>query len=580
MEVSSDAVKKTTEEEVPKTKGGLRTMPFVIANEALEKVAAVGLFANMILYLRNEYHLSTVTSINILFVWNAVSSFLPIFGAFFSDSYLGRFKVIGIGTIITLLGLIVLFLTAILKSARPPHCDNIFLDKCVVANSSHLAFLFSAFVLMSIGAGGIRPCSLAFGADQFDRPENPKNERVLQSFFNWYYASVGISVMISITVIIYIQNQFGWVVGFGVPVGLMLFSTAMFFLGSPLYFKVKAKKSLVTGLAQAACAAVKKRRQALQEKVSDGRYHHEKGSKLVEPSEKLRCLNKACMIVSPEKDLKPNGRAMDPWSLCTVEQVEELKALIRVVPIWSTGIMNAVTISQQSFPVLQALSMDRRFIKNFKIPPGSFAVFSLLTLTIWVAIYDTLIVPWISGYTKRPRGLSLKQRMGIGLFFSCIAMALSAEVERIRRGRAISDGLAAQPLAVVNMSAMWLVPQYCVGGLAEAFNIIGQIEFYYSQFPKKMASVGVALFSLGMGAGNLVGSLILTVIHRASKRNGAVSWVSSNINMGHYDYYYWVLATLSVANLLYFFFCCWLYGSEDQRSWVDDKISEEGEQGA
>ncbi|GKD81682.1 NRT1/ PTR family 1.1-like protein [Tanacetum coccineum] len=50
---------------------------------------------------------------------------------------------------------------------------------------------------------GIRPCSFAFGAGQFDRPENPKNAKILQRYINWYYASVGISVMVSVTVIVY-----------------------------------------------------------------------------------------------------------------------------------------------------------------------------------------------------------------------------------------------------------------------------------------------------------------------------------------------------------------------------------------
>ncbi|KAF5935135.1 hypothetical protein HYC85_026264 [Camellia sinensis] len=539
-ERSSDPV-KTTSQPVSRRKGGLRTMPFVIANEALEKVASVGLHANMILYLKNEYHLSIVTGTSILFLWNAVSNFLPTFGAFLSDSYLGRFRVVGLGSVVTLLcphnlyrnlssslnwtiflsqGLVVLWFTAIFKHARPPHCDHPNTDHCASPKPAQLALLFSSFVLMAIGAGGIRPCSLAFGADQFNKPDNPKNTRVLQTFFNWYYVSLGISIMISVTVIVYIQTAKGWTVGFGVPVVLMFFSTVMFFLGSPLYVKVKANKSLLTGFAQVMAVSWKNKHLDFPPKDSDGQYHHKKGSKLLAPAEKLRFLNKACIIKNPEKDLNPDGTALDPWTLCTVQQVEELKALIKVLPIWSAGIIIAVTISQQAFPVLQAYTMDRHINKNFKMPPGSYGVFSILTLTIWVAIYDRLIVPWLSKYTKRPRGLSLKQRMGIGLFLSCIATAVAALIERTRRARAINEGLADQPDAVVNMSAMWLVPQHCLVGISEAFNAIGQIQFYYSQFPKSMSSIGIALFTLGMGVGNLWGSFIVSILAHATKRGG------------------------------------------------------------
>ncbi|KAF8400824.1 hypothetical protein HHK36_014126 [Tetracentron sinense] len=121
---------------------------------------------------------------------------------------------------------------------------------------------------------------------------------------------------------------------------------------------------------------------------------------------------------------------------------------------------------------------------SFQIPPGSFTVFTIGTLTICVATYDRAIVPLLEKYTRRPRGLSTKLRMGIGLALSCVAMAMSAIVENIRQRTAIDQELAEHPRTAMDMSAMWLVPQYCLFGLAEAFNAIGQIDFYYSQFPK------------------------------------------------------------------------------------------------
>ncbi|OWM66046.1 hypothetical protein CDL15_Pgr015472 [Punica granatum] len=103
-------------------------------------------------------------------------------------------------------------------------------------------------------AGGIRPCSIAFGADQLDNHENPKNQLVLQSFFNRYYASVGITVMLSVTVIVYIQDKAGWVIGFEVPLVLMFLAAVLFLIGSPFYVKVKGNKSLFTGFAQVVAA--------------------------------------------------------------------------------------------------------------------------------------------------------------------------------------------------------------------------------------------------------------------------------------------------------------------------------------
>lgn len=74
-----------------------------VANEAFEKVASVGLQANMILYLRDEYHLDSASGASIMFLWGAVSNFMPTLGAFLSDSYLGRFRVIASGTLVSLI---------------------------------------------------------------------------------------------------------------------------------------------------------------------------------------------------------------------------------------------------------------------------------------------------------------------------------------------------------------------------------------------------------------------------------------------------------------------------------------------
>ncbi|XP_050376076.1 protein NRT1/ PTR FAMILY 1.1-like [Argentina anserina] len=554
--------------------GGLRTMPFIITNEALEKVASIGLQANMIFYLMYEYHLEVATGASILFLWTSLSYLTPIIGAFLSDSWLGRFRVITLGTIISLLGIVILWCTAIFPKARPVHCNMLSGEKCHSPKPAQLLLLLFSFVLMSIGSGGIKPCSMAFGADQMENPENPKNASIMQIFFNWYYASVGLSVMIAVTVMVYIQDSAGWVVGFGVPAGVMLVSTISFLLGSSVYVKVSANKKLSAGFLQVIAAAWKNRHLNLQPTNSDGWYIL-RGSKLVTPTNKLSYLNKACMITNAEKDLSPDGLAKDPWSLCTVRQVEELKALINVLPIWSTGIIIGVVMNQNSFPAVQAGTMERHIFPHMKLPAASFSIFGILTLTIWVVIYDRLLVPLISKYTKRPRGLTRKQRIGAGLVLSCFATTVAAEVERHRRSTAIKEGFANNEHGVVTMSARWLVPQYCLSGLAEAFNVIGQIEFYYSQFPKSMASIAVALFTLGFGLGSLLGSLIVTVMNDVTKKWG-VSWVSSNLNQGHYDYYYLVLTVMSVVNFLYFLLCSWAYGScEDKTIWDEGDYDED-----
>lgn len=92
-----------------------------------------------------------------------------------------------------------------------------------------------------------------------------------------------------------------------------------------------------------------------------------------------------------------------------------------------------------------------------------------------------------------------------------------------------------------------------------------------------MASIAVALFALGMAVANLVGSLIVNVVDVASSSGGGQSWVSTNLNKGHYDYYYWLLSLLSMFNFVYFIFCSRAYKlcQEDKLVSDEDVVVEE-----
>ncbi|KAK4376820.1 hypothetical protein RND71_003116 [Anisodus tanguticus] len=561
---------ETDNEENPR-KGGLRTMPFIIVNESFERLSSYGLEPNMIIYLMTFYQMSAATGTSILGIWTALSNGLAILGAIIADSYLGRFKVVAIGSFSTLTtymarefnfllqqGMIILWLTAMIPQLKSSPCSQ-FQHVCNGATSVQLAVLFSSFGFISLGAGFIRPCSIIFGVDQLAKKENPDNQRLIDSYFNWYYASIGISTILAVTVVIYIQDRYGWQVGFGIPVILMFLSVSMFLIGSPLYIKVKAKESLFIGLLQAVVAAFRKRNTSLPLTDCDDCYHRPHESELLMPSNDFRSLNRACMIQDPQRDLNPDGSASNSWSLCSVEQVESLKALLRVLPMWSTGIMIFLTSRQFSFSVLQAKTMDRHILPQFEIPAASFSVFLVIAMTIWIIFYDLVLVPLLSKYTGRPRGLSPVIRMGIGLIVSCMSMGLSAITESIRRQRAIQEGHEDDPSALVNMSAMWLVPQYIVLGVAQGAHSVGHIEFFYSLLPKSMSSIASAMSTIGTAVSCLAASILVSGVDWLSSTGGKTSWLSSNINRGHLDYYFWLLTLLCSVNFLYFLLVCRFY---------------------
>ncbi|KAF5823902.1 putative proton-dependent oligopeptide transporter family [Helianthus annuus] len=108
----------------------------------------------------------------------------------------------------------------------------------------------------------------------------------------------------------------------------------------------------------------------------------------------------------------------------------------------------------------------------------------------------------------------------------------------------------------VDISAMWLVPQFVLLGLTEAFNGIGQLEFYYSKLPNCRASLVMVMFTVSMAVASLVASILSNILNSITGQGGDVSWLSSDTNAGHVDYYYWLLSSLNFLNFLYYLICC------------------------
>lgn len=183
-------------------------------------------------------------------------------------------------------GVILLWSTTILPHVRPPPCDqpsNI----CTPPTTLQFLYLCMSLGLISIGAGGIRSSSLAFGADQLEKRGFHKDPGVKQSYFGWYYATYTFSILIAFTCVVYIQDNLGWGVGFAVPAVLMLFGATSFFLASPFYVRFKSSSSLITSFVQVAVASYRNRHLKLSDSTGY-LYHCKNGSGLIFPTEKLR----------------------------------------------------------------------------------------------------------------------------------------------------------------------------------------------------------------------------------------------------------------------------------------------------
>ncbi|KAG1370981.1 putative protein NRT1/ PTR FAMILY 3.1 [Cocos nucifera] len=256
-----------------------------------------------------------------------------------------------------------------------------------------------------------------------------------------------------------------------------------------------------------------------------------------------------------EGDFQESGQPR-LWRLSTVHRVEELKSIIRMIPIWSVGILLVTAASHNyTFTLLQARSMDRHLAPKFQIPPATLSIFTVVTMLLSLAFYDRVFVRVARRFTGNPSGITYLQRMGIGLAISIFANVAAALVETKRKAAAAKHGLLDSPTVTVPISVFWLVPQYAIHGLGDAFSSVGHMEFLYDQAPESMRSTAAALFWLAASIGNYMGTVLVILVNDYTKGE----WLQDNINRGKLDYYYWLVTGLQVINLGYYIICAMFY---------------------
>ncbi|KAL9328975.1 hypothetical protein ACSQ67_003978 [Phaseolus vulgaris] len=334
-----------------KSTGNWKACPFILGNECCERLAYYGIATNLVTYLTQKLHQGNVSAARNVTTWQGTCYLTPLIGAVLADAYWGRYWTIAVFSMIYVIGMGTLTLSASVPVFKPAECLG---ASCPPATPAQYALFF------------------------FERTTLP---------------------------------------------GLLL----------------------------------------------------------------MRCLDRAAVVSDAESK---TGDYSNKWRICSVTQVEELKILIRMFPIWSTGIVFAAVYAQMSTLFVEQGTMMKTNLGSFRIPPASLSSFDL-----------------------------------------------AEELD-----------LVDQPVPVP-LNIFWQVPQYFLLGAAEVFTFVGQLEFFYDQSPDAMRSLCSALSLLTTSLGSYLSSFILTVVTYFTTKGGNPGWIPDNLNEGHLDYFFWLLAGLSFLNM-------------------------------
>jgi peptide/histidine transporter 3/4 len=221
-----------------------------------------------------------------------------------------------------------------------------------------------------------------------------------------------------------------------------------------------------------------------------------------------------------------------PWGLCTVTQVEELKTLLRLIPIWLTSAVYFVANTQAQTTFVQQGTKT-----GSQIPAASLTSVQTVLVAVCLTLYNRAVA------TPALRRLMPLQLMGLGHAMAAVAMAVAACTEA-RRLRLAGDHQL--------MGIAWLLPQYVVMAVSDASLAVGQMEFFYGQSPETMRGAAMAFLFLSVSFGNLINSQLVTLVASVTAAGGRAGWFPPELDKGHLDYYFLLVVGVTVANFAVF----------------------------
>lgn len=521
---------------------------FLVVYEVFERMAYYGIATNLVLYLTNKLHEGTVEASNNVTNWIGTVWMMPLLGAYIADAHLGRYRTFVISSVIYFVGMCLLTLAVSVPALRPPSCGpGVKSEDCnKPASRFQVGFFYCALYVIALGTGGTKPNISTMGADQFD-DYDPKERSQKLSFFNWWTFSIFLGTLFSNTFVIYIQDNVGWAVGYSLPTVGLATSIIVFIVGTPYYRHKVSSGSPLTRMAKVLVAAVRKWRVVVP---SDPKELYELSLEEYSALGKFRIAHTTSMGLLDKAAVKSGPTS--PWILCPVTQVEQTKQMLRMIPIFVATVMPSTIFAQTTtLFIKQGTTLNRSMGPHFELPPACLSVFITIFMLISLVLYDCYFVPAIRKYTKNPRGITILQRLGIGLALHIIIMTIACLAERERLSFARAHNITGIH-QVIPLTVFILLPQFVLMGVADNFVVASIMEIFYDQVPEGMKSLGTAYFTTGIGIGFFLSSFILSTVSDVTKRNGRKGWILNNLNQSHLDYYYALLAILSFINFIYF----------------------------
>ncbi|KAH7657447.1 Proton-dependent oligopeptide transporter family protein [Dioscorea alata] len=539
--------------------GGMLAAAFVLVVEVMENLAFLANASNLVTYLTGFMHFSPSRAANTVTNFMGTCFLLALLGGFLSDAFSTSFRVYLFSAVIEFLGLVILTIQAKSSTLKPPPCTSTSgKNHCEQVSGSKAAMLFAGLYLVALGVGGIKGSLPAHGAEQFD-DTTVQGRKDRSTFFNYFVFCLSTGGLIAVTFVVWVEDNKGWQWGFGIATITILLSIPVFLSGAKFYRNKLPIGSPLTTIAKVLVAATCNSTNVAQSPsnaVIDMSTSPTKGGTILKKHEELSVNNDHNSSKNDGMkflDRASQGKPIHKSLVCTNVEVEDVKIVLRVLPIFLLTIMLSCCLAQLStFSVQQAATMDTR-VGGLTVPPASLPIFPVVFIMILAPIYDHIIIPFARKLRKTEMGISHLQRIGIGLVFSIIAMGVAALVEMKRKRVVKKIGIdSTEPLPI---TFFWVALQYLFLGSADLFTLAGMLEFFFTEAPAGMKSLATSLSWASLALGYYLSSVLVSIVNHVTGGAEHTAWLEGeNLNHYHLERFYWLMCVLSTLNFVLYMF--------------------------
>lgn len=416
---------------------------FIIGNEACERFSYYGMLSVLLFYMTNGLGLEAVEAKAEVHLFKMAVYFLPLIGGWLADKWLGRYWTILSLSLFYCLGHGAL---ALWEGSR--------------------AGLYVGLILISIGAGGIKPCVSAFAGDQF----GPTQQRLLPKLYGWFYWAINLGAFFGFALIPLIRDHASYRWAFGVPGIFMGLATVLFWLGSRRYVRVPPRRET---------------RQAGFLPVIWFALRHggerQSGQSFLDP-------------------------ALTRFSR---EEVAGAQAVLRIITIFAAvPVFWALFDQINTSWVLQGTQMTPFVVSGYKVDAERMQSISALLVLVWVPVLTLWVYPLAERLGWRPTPL---RRMGAGMVLGAVSFVICGWMQmRLDQHH--------------DMSLAWQTVPYVFLEAGEVLLSATGLEFAFSQAPAAMKSTIMSFWLMTVAVGNLLVATVTKLNTELVKASGAAEF--------------------------------------------------------